>query len=406
MQPRAVRISSSHHHRPHHSHHHNGLPLAGLLLGGLAIGTAAALATPAQTTTYVVTSPPPPPLSDQEIAERNERRRIAEERRRLEEAERQAAMERRIAESNRIRIETERAQDEKEAKRVANFQAHQQLIDHADTMPFDTLQAHIAVLNKLEGPIARFRHTPYKDLPESKSRNLLGCILFNPQLTSDNKYILLNTLLFTLGYTEHYLKLFQIPLFDAMVNDPRCFELLAYLYNTVYLQTHQNQIGFETERTIWSRLIHADQEQAIRLFRSINTNDRRNQLLADWIHSKTTATEVINTYQTIKIHCGLSSFTLDGFYKMAKQHILKLEIMRAREQPGMELHPNEDENQIRHFLSNHRNAFMSCMPFLFSSNSAIIDNMIRKGKIPVASQAWQVENKKEEPFLRATGIRP
>ena len=90
---------------------------------------------------------------------------------------------------------------------------------------------------------------------------------------------------------------------------------------------------------------------------------------------------------------------------MAKQQILQLEILRAREQPGMELHPNEDENQIRYFLSNHRNAFMSCVPFLFSSNSAIINNMITKGKIETASQAWRIENKKEEPFLRAAGIR-
>ena len=407
-------MSGRHHHNvhvnhhPHHNSHHNvhhGMPLAGALIGGAALGLAAVALSSPPPPTYVVVPPPPRLLTPEEIAERNEKRRLADEARRLENAARQAEIERRIAESTRIRLENERTQDENEKTRCTNFQAHLQLINEADTMPYDGLKARITALNKLAEPISRFRNTPYSGIPETKGRDLLGCILFNPQLTIDNQRELLNMALFNLGYSEHYLKLFQAPLIDRMLNNQPCFDLLAYLYNNMYMPSRQFGIEIETERLICSRLIAMDGTNGIRLFNLINTHARQYQLLKDWLTSRPTATDVIQTYNTIKAQCRLSDFILDGLYKIAKQQILKLELLYAQSQPGMPLNPHENNDEINDFLATHRSVLGSCVSILFKPSSLRISRMISTGQLPEASRAWSAETVKEETFSHTVGIR-
>lgn len=394
-QPQPHPIPYHHQPRPHYHHRSHGAPIASAIVGGLALASTAA-------TIAALSQPPPPryivvnpPTSEEE-----------KEAQRLKNAERQAEINRKIEEANNIRLKNQQIQEQMESTRCANYQLHMQLINEADILPYDTLKARILALGKLEEPISRFQSSPFKGMPEFNGRNLLGCLLFNVNLAPENKHELLNIILFNLSYSRYYLKLFQQPLLEHMLNQTSLLDVLSNLYINMYLQSSQYGINVESERTIWSRLIALDVANAYKLFNLINTDERKYQLLTDWIHSRTTATDVLSAYQTIKQYCHLSDYTLAGFFKMAKQQVLYIELMNVKNQPGMVLHPGEKVDDVHNFLETHRNGFSSMFSCFFKPRSVRINNLIETGQVDDATKAWGAEYKSEQNgFYRAVGVR-
>lgn len=418
-QPRPVFHPPSHpvfHHDHHHSdHHHHGHGVGSAIVGGMLLGalTAEALRPSNPEIVYVPANPPPPQIVVVESPEQAAIRiRLEEEekaRRRAEALKEQARLEEEMRKQAEARKELERLENAAETQRQNDYAMHLQLINEAVSLPYDTLKERVFALKKLQDPaLYRFQNSPYRGMPTGlEGTNLLGCVLFNKLLTSDNQAELLNHFLFNLGYNDHYLNLFtQQALFDKMSSNPQCFGILTNLYNNIYLahRSAQHVIPVEVEMMMWKPLIDFNPENAKTIYGLLNTDDRKLQLLKHWINTRPTATEVINTFENINNNFHLSDFEVDIFNKMAKQRILEIE-MDNKFQLGRDIHPGEDKERITDFLAEHRNFFSRlCCSFFMKTNSLKISQDIDNGYLR-AQQSWLDEQASLTSFNRQHHLR-
>lgn len=392
------------HHGHHHSHHHGlGAAIGVSLLAGAAAASIASSRSSSSRVVYVPTNPPPPTII---IAETPEQAAL----RIQQENEARIRKEEELKKQAEIRRERERVENEAEIIRQNNFIMHLKLINEAVTLSYDALKTRILGLAALEDPLLyRFQHSPYRGMPASaEGANLMGCVLFNSQLTPDNKVELLNHLLFNLGYNTYYLTLFnQRQLLDQSLSNPQCFSVLANLYNNTYLKSNhrsaQKGIPVETEIEVWKILLKINPQNAKIIFELLNNRDRKLQLLKLWIDTRLTATEIINTYENIKNNFKLSHESLDFFNKLSKQRILSIELNNKFNPPdrySTDLHPGEDHERIADFLAQHRNRFSEIFcSFFMNTRSFNISREIYNGN-QNSIQSWAKEQTSLNGFIK------
>lgn len=150
-------------------------------------------------------------------ARRAEEARLAEERRIQAEKE---------AETRRIQALKEAAEEcireeQQEQRRLAVFDAHQNLITTATRLTFLELQQQINALEPLMKPIQRFQHTTKKGMPFAAdgTTTLFLSILQNKNVTNELKYQLLQLLMTQKGYGEHLNLLLSSPILEVLLAD-------------------------------------------------------------------------------------------------------------------------------------------------------------------------------------------
>lgn len=290
-----------------------------------------------------------------------------------------------------------RALEEKiESARCLAFQTHLKLIDAAASSDCKALSQQISETPALTQPTEEFRDdTLFKGLPETKDKkqNIFLSVFANPNLSSDDRLSILK-LLFSKGYKEFFYKLLESPIIDNMLEDAKFLKNINYLY-ALYLNADKSTLEDSVERKIWKHLIkNLDINNCENLFRLMlqNYEKRLRAILfaKDWIYSTNSRLDTISIYRRISLaitNYRISIFDVD-FNKMAKQHILQLELS-LNSDPVVNKNPVQLDRVVT-FLSTHRDSYFTCFR---TSSRVIYDNIHKEHDLKTAQANFNEENK-------------
>ncbi len=381
--------------RPHRHHQSSLMPV---VAGGLLVSTAMLAASGPRRrrrrTVYVYS-----PEQEAQIADQRAR----------EAAAHRLSLEQQKASLRKKQLEIEILENKKEQTRCNNYTKHLELAKVIDTLPYDELSDAVNSLPKLEEPIQRFNDSPYQGIPETKHRNnnlILG-ILNHARLYINSKKTLFDQLVYKQGYINYYKVLLQQPILNKLIATPELSDTLNNLYINYYLKHNDNYLLLETERNIWAVFYRQNEVNILKQIYNLSTPDKKKQLLFDWLKSKNTPDEIIDTYNLLENNFTLTRSDLMIFYKIAKQKILRIEISYNEAEPGMGTEGVSFNNnrRIEDFLGTHRGYFSSCYSMLFNPKSFQIHKLIETNQLADAKNLLAEEDKKERTFCEDNRLK-